>query len=326
MARVDCYSREFKKLAHDEDFEYTLRVLSDLRDEDKAFNQCHFAAHEIADEEAKKDPSRWKDVILRVKPLSCAGGFVAGAMRVALSDPEAGSSLEDLSDFCSSFADVSGRRECSHGLGHIILVEKSGFVLESIEGCDELTFGMGREDGAIPCWRGVFMESFLRDNLKSHGLAGHLSVSDQGLEEAEAVCHEFEGEIELNCWRELMHFYVILENFDSVKVLERCDHIPMQEARIPCAVHALSWLGASVGYDYRKMAEICSGAFRPPGIKQECVLEFLRLIALFAKNPQDATSNFCKEFDKESGNFCIDQYEERFSKNLNNYYDLNFED
>jgi hypothetical protein len=75
-----CYDEEIPKLLDIITMEDAFQVTRYVQEKRPEYLYCHVLGHNIAEQETRKDPSRWKDVVARCPTTMCNNGCPHGAL------------------------------------------------------------------------------------------------------------------------------------------------------------------------------------------------------------------------------------------------------
>lgn len=167
--RPACYETEIPKLMPNLSMEDAFTVTKLVSDADLQFANCHVVAHKLTSLETQKDPTRWKEVLLRCPSSVCNYGCLHGSMierfrRETLTDEQVREVLPDIMDLCEprpGFAPTAiDKTMCYHGIGHLAMYMTGGDPARAIPVCEKTAV---RSDGTTylsTCIEGVFMTVF----------------------------------------------------------------------------------------------------------------------------------------------------------------------
>ncbi len=205
--RPACYEREIPKLMNTLSMEDAFAVTRLVQDADPAFAYCHVVAHKLTAIETKKNPLRWKDVMLRCPQSACNYGCLHGSLierfrGETLSDTQIAQTELSIKDLCEprpGFAPTEIERTmCYHGIGHLAMYMTGGDPARSIPVCERLA---KRDDGREyikTCVEGVFMTVFQSIDPEDLALVIDIRPNKQ---DVGAFCEQY-GVYVANCRRE----------------------------------------------------------------------------------------------------------------------------
>ncbi len=212
--KPDCYDREVPKLMEDLSLEEAFDVLRLIQAEDRQYLFCHVAAHEIADIETKKDPSRWMDVVARCPVTMCNNGCPHGAIMQrfqteVLSAEQIALALPDLKDVCEpregwSPTEVE-RSMCYHSIGHVAMYITGADVPKSLELCQEIGTKDDGRNYYQTCIQGVFMIIFQGIEPEDFALVAKIKPEK---EEVNEFCGQFSGDELFACRLETWPLFI----------------------------------------------------------------------------------------------------------------------
>ncbi len=170
--RPACYDKEIPKLVAKNliSMEDAFSVTSIIQKNDREYLYCHILGHNLADEETKKDPDKWLDVITRCPALACNNGCAHGAIMrkfkgtEILSNSQIAEIMPDLSIACeprdSWLPTELERSMCYHSLGHLGLYITGADIDKSLEICKKVGIKSDGRSYYQTCASGVFMLIF----------------------------------------------------------------------------------------------------------------------------------------------------------------------
>jgi cytochrome c553 len=171
---IPCYEQAFGNLVYDDGPDQALTVLARTMRSDKDVGLgCHRIAHRMGSAALKRYDG---DVGLAFSKgdAVCSSGYYHGILERAFAGVPEGKLAATAQTLCSSGTIASNeflRFQCSHGLGHGLMLTTKYELPISLETCDALR---GRYDGEA-CQGGVFMENF----TSSYGfVSGYLREED----------------------------------------------------------------------------------------------------------------------------------------------------
>ncbi len=167
--RPACYEREIPKLMAILSMEDAFTVTKLVQDGDPSFAYCHVVAHKLTAIETKKNPVRWKDVMLRCPQSACNYGCLHGSLierfrGETLTDEQVQETVGTIRDLCEprpGFAPTEIERTmCYHGVGHLAMYMTGGDPGGSIPICQTLAKRSDGRDYGKTCIEGIFMTVF----------------------------------------------------------------------------------------------------------------------------------------------------------------------
>src|SRR3989344_7566248 len=134
QSREQCYAKAFENLTKETGRDHAFGVLRKLQKIDQQARGCHFIAHSISTAETRKDVSKWKE-LMNTAPRDCSYGAAHGALEVYASTfPDGKLPKEEIPDLCSN----PDTNNCTHILGHLLLVLNENDIPESLKSCQSL--------------------------------------------------------------------------------------------------------------------------------------------------------------------------------------------
>ncbi len=254
--RENCYAREFGALTKKTSFEHAVLTLNALQKVDEQARGCHFIAHNISTAATEIDPSRWKELVGKVPPDACSGGYLHGVLEARYKIDDAFVlDAKTVPQICAlTIRNNKDARDgnCAHIMGHLLLVETGAHIDEAIKICAALPKKMQFE-----CHSGVFMENETRGNLVAHKIAKHLPWNKETVAEQERICGKYTGAAYLGCWRELSHMIASVFQDDPNLLYQRCSKGKSQESIDECYEHGLSIISHTSHFRNETSALFC---------------------------------------------------------------------
>ncbi|MDO8408295.1 MAG: hypothetical protein Q7S95_03630 [bacterium] len=161
--RPACYEKEIPALTDLLSMQQVFDVVRLVQQSDPTLLHCHTLGHDIADNEVKKNPGSWKDVIANCPDRVCNEGCMHGALMAhygveSFDENRIAQVKQELTGVCSNAATDAGRAICNHGLGHLFMYITSADIPRSLELCDFIAHDNTANSHYVPsCIQGVFM-------------------------------------------------------------------------------------------------------------------------------------------------------------------------
>lgn len=250
-----CYSNQFDKLTSKVSFNLAYQTLFDLQELDHSTRNCHLIAHTISVNETKKNPEAWQQLLSKVDPNNCNGGFIHGVIEAKDEiDPNFVLDETTIPEICRQVKQLNGAEEatCVHIMGHLVLLNTQGDLNKALDICLQLPIEHHNR-----CLGGVFMEYELKDNLVSHGLAFPPQWTEQTIVQQENICQQFSGKLSTACWRELSRILVIVYPNNPQKIYENCLKSPEKEGALDCYNHSMGFLAIADNIDQDDLKPLC---------------------------------------------------------------------
>lgn len=282
-----CYAKEFEKLTAETDRDSAFTVLRDLQKVEPESRGCHFIAHAISTTETRKDPSKWKE-LMNTAPPDCSYGAAHGALEVYASTfPDGEIPKEEVPNICNN-PDTSN---CSHGLGHLLLVLNKNDIDESVKNCQSLPQNF---NGKFECLTGVFMERITALNLEIHGLATKEALNWAArVPELEGLCREQSGESSVACWKEIAHAILIKFRNDPQETVSFCESSYGEDETRQCIDHSLGIIAAGYNFQLSIMTPICEAKAKDSDFKNRCYSHLVAATLSTIPSEIPAAVNFC---------------------------------
>ena len=301
--KEQCYAKAFEKLTKETNWNHSFAVLRELQKIDPEARGCHFIAHSITIAETEKDPSRWRE-IMNSAPQDCSYGAAHGALEVyANTFPSGKLPKEEIPGICNN-PDTSN---CTHILGHLLLILNENDIPESLAGCRSLPHD---EKGKFECLTGVFMERITAFNLKTHGLATKEALNwPARVPELEALCREQIGTNSVACWKEIVHAVLVKVRNDPQKLADFCQTAPGEKETRECIDHALGIMAAGYNFNLSRMKPICETEVEAPDFKDRCYAHLVGATLSTIPSEKPAAKKFCRSIDPQYQKSCLARIE-----------------
>ncbi len=203
-----CYDREIPKLMDSISMEDAFSVTRLIQEKDKSYFYCHVLGHGLAAREVAKDPSKWKEVIVRAPTGMCSNGAIHGAFQErfrseSFSDDQIQKLKGDLVDICEAKPNWNPtgmvQASCYHALGHLMMYITRGDVNKSINLCGQTI----RKDLIATysqlCFDGTFMQIFQPLEPEDFAIVAGKAPT---IENLTAYCGQFAPIQKDSCWTE----------------------------------------------------------------------------------------------------------------------------
>ncbi|MEX0919200.1 MAG: hypothetical protein WDZ64_00420 [Parcubacteria group bacterium] len=299
QGKENCYAKAFDGLTRTSDMNYAFSVLRELQKKDTQARGCHFIAHSISTAETQKDTTKWREV-MNSAPQDCSYGGAHGAIEVyASSFPDGKLPKEEIPFICEN----PDTKNCTHGLGHLILIETENDIEESLAICHSLPH---QPIAIFECLTGVFMERITALNLEVHGLAGPEALNWAArVPELEALCRAQSGTNSIACWKEIVHAVVVRERNNAQAVVNFCEKAPAEVETRQCIDHALGILTAGYDFDLSKMSPICEARAQASDFPNRCTAHLVS--AVLSTTPQETESavRYCNQTEPQYQKDCF---------------------
>jgi len=252
-----CYSNEFAKLAKVEDLDTSLTILDEVNKIDPQTRGCHLIAHSISTEETLKGVDKWQEVLEKVPADRCTGGFLHGIFEARQSkDPTIEINEQTIPELCEIVqekAQGGNDQECSHIMGHLLVVVKDGDLGEAAAVCDRLPQNLQYE-----CHSGVFMENETRDGIVQHGLGTYIPWNKETTQEQQDICESYDGIAAKGCWREISHMFTFIAKDYPPEMFRLCAQAEDVENVTDCYLHGVGVTVVSSNFDVKNMEVLCA--------------------------------------------------------------------
>lgn len=269
-----CYEKNVPKLIEAGlSMERTFSVVRNIQAIDSGYQSCHVLAHIISEKEVAKDPSKWKDVVVRSPVGICGSGAMHGAFQERFrEDSFPNASVSEMQAMLSGVCDPRDgwnptyldRSSCVHGMGHLLLYVTDANVKKSVALCEVLAQSPG-EDFRQTCLDGVFMQLYQplepEDETLIHAIA-------PAAKQTKKFCAQFSGLTYNVCVKE--SWPAVVGSADTSSGFEAlCAQTTNRNAQITCASGLMYPVIENLHYDMSKMEHFCKGVV-DKGIRDIC--------------------------------------------------------
>lgn len=297
--KEQCYAKVFAGITKKSDMARAFEVLRRLQEMDPEARGCHFISHSISMAETEKDPSRWKE-IMNNAPQDCSYGAVHGPLEYYASTfPDGKLPKNEIGSLCNN-PDINN---CSHGLGHVLLIVNENNIDESAEDCETLPHD---EMARFECLTGVFMERSTAINLVAHGLAKKEALNwSVMLPETEALCREQSGTRAIACWKETVHVALVALRYDPQKIIDFCESSNDKTTARECIDHSLGVQAAQYDFDLSRASIICDARAKAPDFKARCYPHLVSSVLSTIPQELPGAKKFCSSLEREYQDSCF---------------------
>lgn len=284
---------------------FAFQVLKELQRMDNKARICHLIAHGIGEGTYKREPSNWQENI-RTVSRNCGYGAMHGIMENYVATLPGGTfTAERVRTLCGE----EPFSECTHILGHLVLVETGINVDESLELC-RVFKGLPRQ--VENCYNGVFMEYQSSQNLIEHGLVDESWLDwPSRIDDIEAMCRSYgEGLEAVACWTMIAHAAGMTYNNNAQEVFAFCDTAPVEEGRRGCKRHAIGIFTAAAAYDLEKMKAVClTPQPSDPEFVSDCYIRLAMTSLSTFPSKKDEVRAYCLDIPSIYREECLKQVE-----------------
>lgn len=294
-----CYAKAFENLTQATSRDHAFAVLRELQKVDQKARGCHFIAHSISITETRKDPTKWRE-LMNTAPPDCSYGAAHGALEVHASTfPDGKLPKTEIPNLCNN-PDLNN---CTHGLGHLLLVLNEDDIQESLTDCERLPHD---NLGKFECLTGVFMERITALNLETHGLAGKEALNwPARVPELEILCKEQSDSASVACWKEIVHAVLVKVKNDPQQLINFCEKAPGEQETRQCIDHAIGIMASSYQFNLDKMHPICEVSAKAEDYQERCYAHLVS--ATLSTVPQEIPSavRFCSSLKTPYQSSCF---------------------
>ncbi len=308
ISKEDCYAQKFYELTKKTNLENAVSTLYELQKIDpKNSTGCHFISHKISIAETEKNPEKWGEVIKKIKPYECTGGYIHGVLEARFEKDKSFKLTADTVDLiCNKilggkqFFIEPPERSCTHIMGHLLMIENAGLIDRSISSCDKLTDYAAKYE----CKSGVFMENITREGLVGHGLAKPLPWTRENASKIEELCNKYDAIAQEACWREISHMYETIYNDNPLDVYNACNKAPNDPDRTECYIHGLGNMVSSPSFEQKKLTVACSVFSTSDSRFTTCMYQVVGGLLASSEKNADKALYFCDNIDSEFKSTC----------------------
>lgn len=257
-----CYQKHVPKIMDEGvTMERAFRITQLILDNDPQYQSCHVLAHLLTAKEVGKDPSKWKDVVMRSPTGFCGTGALHGAFQERFrieSMPDADvdtlrGMLEGVCDPRDSWhPTLLDRSSCVHGMGHLFLYVTDADVKKSVELCGALA-KLSDFDFRQTCYEGVFMQANQPLEAEDEILIRNIASSTKN---PQKFCAQFEyGLVRDTClkesWAQDSKTVTTAEGFERLCKQTSPEYVPY------CASANIFATIETLHYDLPKIKDLC---------------------------------------------------------------------
>lgn len=273
--RPGCYDLEIPKLMdRGLSMEEAFVVTRIVQSKDDVYTYCHVLGHYLSAKETAKDPSKWKDVVVRAPSGVCSNGAIHGAFQErfrtdALPDAAIDELKKELSGICEARAGWEPTRleqaTCTHALGHLTMYVTEANIEKSLDLCDDIALNRDGYDFRQLCYDGAFMQIF--QPLEPDDFALIEGKEIETPEEASVFCSAFSGSRRGSCVSE--SWPLSLQEIEMPKgVINHCSVLGDEAEISRCHTALFYMLTAIRGLDTAWVYDFCSGV--DDGLTGQC--------------------------------------------------------
>lgn len=269
-----CYEKNVPRLIDEGlSMERAFTVVRLIQDIDPGYQSCHVLAHRITEREVAKDPSAWKDVVVRSPTGICGSGAMHGAFQERFREesfPDA--SVSDIQSMLSGVCDPRDgwspayldRSSCMHGMGHLLLYVTGADVKKSVALCEAVS-PSGEHDFRQTCLDGVFMQLYQPLEQEDEVLVREIAPAAR---QTKKFCAQFSGLAYNVCvkesWPAVPGSATTSAGFEAL-----CAQTTSRNAQITCVSGLMYPVIEELHYDIAKVEAFCRGIV-DEGIRNIC--------------------------------------------------------
>jgi hypothetical protein len=242
--------------------ERAFEVVQLIQSMDTGYQSCHVLAHLLASKEVAKDPSKWKDVVVRSPMSICGSGAVHGAFQERFRiESAADLPIAQIKDMLLGVCDPRGswnptfldRSSCMHGMGHLFLYVTNADVPKSVALC-KVVARLEDFDFRQTCYEGVFMQLYQPIEPEDELLIRDVVEASN---DTETYCAQFTGLVFNTCVKE--SWPAVQGSSENPEVFEDlCKRTTDRDAELYCASALVYPMIETLQYDVPKIEKFCS--------------------------------------------------------------------
>lgn len=304
--KFECFVKKLSQLAKKNELSYIQETIGEMQRIDREASDCHLIAHYVASIELKKEPSKWKEVLLEQDPDVCLGGYFHGILEEYFRQ-EGTQNIDKvfIQNLCLLFKEDERKvNGCVHVMGHIIMVQEKGSVDNSLIICDELPIDMF----PFRCYNGVFMEDTTKVMLRDHGIVAKVNVmTESDIARMEEYCRQLiRKDAVLACWEEIGRLYMQVYKNDMDRALVRCNKLRTEEFRYRCGSFVIvQGITINNTLDSMILGKICDSFESLSSSWKGCIIRVSSLILNININYVPTVIGMCKNLPKTYQEVCF---------------------
>lgn len=309
-----CYADHLSILNNSTNFLSSLTTLKKIQQIDQKTLDCHFIAHKLAISEVQKDSDRWLNIFSYIDQSDCVNGFIHGALEGKQgTDPNFIISEITIPQICDSVTQhiLKKRRKsnsllqtpektCAHSMGHILLVNSWANIDQAIDICQKLPQKL-----QFQCVNGVFMESFVRDNLQLHEVQSKLEIKTENADLIVRQCNKYQGLPQTACWTESAHFFAELAKNSLTELKAYCSLAPNEFLKNNCYFHGVELIIENRWVAEETLKKICQDYIGNDDHIKLCVNKTLTFLLLSYAALHKQAELFCQNLPKNHIPYCF---------------------
>jgi hypothetical protein len=308
-----CYSEELSVVVYKKSLLDAIEALNNIQEKDATTLYCHFIAHKITRTAVLKNPESWLNLFSEIDMAGCSNGYFHGILEGYLNvNPTFVLEASSIEKMCGRIQQAAKNKlefgrtpgNCSHAIGHVLLVEKVGSIDGALSVCSTL-----RDDLRYSCFRGVFMEATEREALVMHEIASDLVWDEKNTLEVQKLCDKYDGEFHRACLQSLAPMYATISGADYKKLYEYCHNQKEEEDRELCFIEGVGYMAFLLAQDTINTAAHLPPLCSPLSSKAQAYRLCIRGVASYIINASprlvDKLHAFCSDMDsEEETRFC----------------------
>ena len=289
--KENCYEERFKELVGKNGFIFAQETLYKLWDLDPSTRRCHLLAHAIAGEATRLNPEKWKEYIDNVDYTVCSAGFLHGVMEAHIGD-DLSFKLDSskINELCLADGEFYKKQNCVHYMGHLLMLEHSGKINVSLDGCEGISEGLYRR-----CYTGVFMEDSFPIGLVEHNFRDKLPNRKDisFVNKQRDRCLEFSRDRAVACWTDMGENFDVFYN-NPKKVYEACLQAPVDIEKRECFLKAAGLLAIHPAYSTdEKLLGICMPSAQDKDLYKTCIERMISSLLYYSPKFLERGNTIC---------------------------------
>ncbi len=293
-----CYGNAFSQIAKKKGSDHAIKVLSSLQQVNpQNASGCHFIAHKISQAEVEKNPDKWMEIIGRVSPSNCTGGYLHGVLEAHMAtDPSLTINEEAFKTVCDEVYATHKTwfawRGCVHNMGHLMLVEQEGDIQTAVTSCNKIS----NEGMRFECLSGAFMERVTGENLVAHGLLNRTPSWDEPLAKStEELCDKYSGMQARTCWKVISYVYFATSNHDPIGLHNKCQRAPTEQMQAECFIYGAGNMVVTTRFKPENLRTVCHQFPSGNQLFAPCMSQIIGSLLTSTTDNLDKTQELCSK-------------------------------
>lgn len=311
-----CYTSQFYALTRENNLDYSIKTLTGLQDLDPSSRGCHLISHKIASAEVQKNPSNWINLLEKVNPYFCTGGFLHGVIEAHMgSDSSFVISANQIETICSKVKEKSyGQKSCYHSLGHLLLLQEEQNIPSSIEICNKVK----DQVGSYECLSGVFMENITRENLIDHKLAERIPWDVPHTKQVEELCKKQSGQAAKACWKEISYMYITIGDNKPANLYKLCKNAPTKEMQDECYIYGVGNMVVFNSFSTLQLENVCNEYSNKDPLLKTCIYQVIGSMMASSSKYLNQAQAVCNKTEGQLEKDCNQRLEGLYNNSASN--------